>query len=349
MRILPTPTSINALVLLFSVGWVMSPNAQAALEKSDKRANYNATNNSPGQHDVDVSFDPRARLAKINVRTCYNGSGAKTKVRKLTPFIVTAHLQNQYNDLTGRLAKTFKLSDSQVERQLLVLGIKAQSAQYTHQFDQIGNETCTHATTVINDVGKPLSDMALTNVIPFKAKSTLYYYGTQAQAQGRIKQFILEKEYSYSEDLAEQASKTIYASGKHQYIVFDSAHYKELLEQIKKSVHLRVTSSESRDALVYQQVLSGYLTQYGFAIESTPQNAYWLLDFNVSSSQSSNGQTFISLQVNAAPKEQSNQSLLFKNEPSAIAVNGNDKASISKAVEVHLELMRLAQKLSSTP
>lgn len=345
------------LVLVGLAFFVMTNTAQAAqvgLAAQNATSEADQSNNLQNfignkEQTQGFLFKPAQNQVELRAYACFQGTNAKRKLQQLSPYIAESNVRKYQVSLANYLSTAFGLSERQVVRQLLVMGVKAKQTQAQHEFQRMGNEVCSQSIATIDGVGQKISDEFLAQLLPFEPASHYFYFGTEQENQQNIVQLITANQLKINDEFVTQASEVSYQNKAWQYLSFDLDSYKSLLTQVQKSVYLSISSSDRKQTERYQKALSAYFSQHGFEIKQSASNAYWYLDINVSKVTAEQARAFIAISVDATTDNtEQPRKLVITNSPSKVPVSATSNYDDAKAIEVHLELMQLAQKLVSS-
>ena len=287
---------------------------------------------------VDYNFDPASRTLITQALICYPGSGAKSKLKTLAPKVTGQGLKEHIKAHEQTLIEQFGVPVNQINEHLFALQLKLKQADYQHEFNQLGNETCTLASTEIKDVGSDTFIDNLDELIPFESSTELFFFGPRQTFIEQVRQLTSSAGLPFESVIAEQTIKTIYSNNDEHYLSFDLDEYQSALLQQRKVVYL--TGNNDSVAAV-----AAYLSDKGFTLATRREQAYWHIDTSLDIIKGNDGLTQIALSLTARHDGVATQ---FTNQPADMPITNINQATIIKTTAVHLELMSLAQSLLTT-
>lgn len=284
---------------------------------------------------VDYKFEPGKRSLTAQVFTCYPGANAKTKLKNLIPKVTAVGLKQNIKAHEAALIEQFGVPSNDINAHLFALQLKVRQANYQHDFNQQGNQTCTNATTTLTDIGTADFIKDLDELIPFKPQTQLFYFGRRDTIDQQIKDLILNNDLPIEPGALAQSTETVFGNGDEHYFTFDLEDYRAILTAQRKTVYL--TGNSDSVAAV-----AAYLSDKGFTLTTEREQAYWHVNTELNIIKADNGLNQIALSLTAQHDDMTTQ---FVNKPADMPIANVNKASIVKTTAVHLELMSLAESL----
>ena len=284
---------------------------------------------------------------KVNVDTCYPGRAAKARLQMLVPTLAANDIKQRYQHWFNVVSSHVGINTQQTNTQLFLLQQRLKQTSFEHQYSQIGNETCTAASATVNNIGASNANAAQLNLdqlVPFGVPQHLYFIGTQSEFLTEITARLAEQKLTFDTDWLQASMTTIDTinsdhSEPLSYIHVDIDKYKQMAFAQYKRVFLLGDSA-------YHSTIVKYFTNKGLEITKQQQDAYWIIKptLTIEALNPSANQVKLSIVADA----DSNQ-IQFDNTPSQLPLSNNPTdSSISKAILVHLELMDVANKLTSS-